>query len=193
MDDPWQDHHLTNYALIHIFVLRLISSHILSLTDVQMLHNLCHPSVTAFSAYKNLSFKSKFWSSLCLCLNRVFLGYLLTRQEGQVGSPEKPLSDLGRLSYLAYWRSVILEHLYMHPDKHISIKGISRATGMCPHDIAATFQQLGMIDRRDGRSVSQLQSPLAPRFCCCCTPSDLTRSASIFNSLSIIAAEYWQK
>uniref|UniRef100_H2LX98 histone acetyltransferase n=1 Tax=Oryzias latipes TaxID=8090 RepID=H2LX98_ORYLA len=79
--------------------------------------------------------------------------YLLTRQEGQVGSPEKPLSDLGRLSYLAYWRSVILEHLYMPPDKHISIKGISRATGMCPHDIAATLQQLGMIDRRDGRTV----------------------------------------
>ncbi|XP_072229148.1 histone acetyltransferase KAT6B isoform X3 [Leuresthes tenuis] len=79
--------------------------------------------------------------------------YLLTRQEGQAGSPEKPLSDLGRLSYLAYWKSVILVHLYKHPDKHISVKGISRATGMCPHDIAATLQQLGMIDRQDGRIV----------------------------------------
>ncbi|XP_061564469.1 histone acetyltransferase KAT6B isoform X2 [Cololabis saira] len=79
--------------------------------------------------------------------------YLLTRQEGQAGSPEKPLSDLGRLSYLAYWKSVILEHLYKHPNKHISVKGISRATGMCPHDIAATLQQLGMIDRQDGRVV----------------------------------------
>ncbi|XP_028287877.1 histone acetyltransferase KAT6B isoform X4 [Parambassis ranga] len=79
--------------------------------------------------------------------------YLLTRQEGQAGSPEKPLSDLGRLSYLAYWKSVILEHLYKHPDKHISVKGISRATGMCPHDIAATLQQLGIIDRQDGRIV----------------------------------------
>ncbi|MEQ2199366.1 hypothetical protein XENOCAPTIV_020737, partial [Xenoophorus captivus] len=77
-------------------------------------------------------------------------GYLLTRQEGQAGSPEKPLSELGRLSYLAYWKSVILEHLYKHPDKHISVKGISRATGMCPHDIATTLQLLGMIDRRDG-------------------------------------------
>ncbi|MEQ2183836.1 hypothetical protein GOODEAATRI_002060 [Goodea atripinnis] len=80
-------------------------------------------------------------------------GYLLTRQEGQAGSPEKPLSELGRLSYLAYWKSVILEHLYKHPDKHISVKGISRATGMCPHDIATTIQLLGMIDRRDGRTV----------------------------------------
>ncbi|XP_056906895.1 histone acetyltransferase KAT6B isoform X2 [Takifugu flavidus] len=79
--------------------------------------------------------------------------YLLTRQEGQAGSPEKPLSDLGRLSYLAYWKSVILEYLYKHPDKHISVKGISRATGMCPHDIASTLQQLGMIDRQDGRIV----------------------------------------
>uniref|UniRef100_A0A8C6VWK5 histone acetyltransferase n=1 Tax=Nothobranchius furzeri TaxID=105023 RepID=A0A8C6VWK5_NOTFU len=79
--------------------------------------------------------------------------YLLTRREGQAGSPEKPLSELGRLSYLAYWKSVILEHLYKHPDKHISVKGISRATGMCPHDIASTLQQLGMIDRQDGRIV----------------------------------------
>ncbi|XP_054622486.1 histone acetyltransferase KAT6B isoform X2 [Dunckerocampus dactyliophorus] len=79
--------------------------------------------------------------------------YLLTRQEGQAGSPEKPLSDLGRLSYLAYWKSVILEYLYKHPDKHVSVKGISRATGMCPHDIAATLQHLSMIDRQDGRVV----------------------------------------
>ncbi|XP_007558407.1 histone acetyltransferase KAT6B isoform X2 [Poecilia formosa] len=89
--------------------------------------------------------------------------YLLTRQEGQAGSPEKPLSELGRLSYLAYWKSVMLEHLYKHPDKHISVKGISRATGMCPHDIAATLQQLGMIDRRDGRTVLVRREQLIQR------------------------------
>lgn len=79
------------------------------------------------------------------------LGYLLSRREGQAGSPEKPLSDLGRLSYLAYWKSVILEYLYHHHERHISIKAISRATGMCPHDIATTLQHLHMIDRQDGR------------------------------------------
>ncbi|XP_075805986.1 histone acetyltransferase KAT6B isoform X3 [Microtus pennsylvanicus] len=79
--------------------------------------------------------------------------YLLSRREGQAGSPEKPLSDLGRLSYLAYWKSVILEYLYHHHERHISIKAISRATGMCPHDIATTLQHLHMIDRRDGRFV----------------------------------------
>uniref|UniRef100_A0A4W3HZB5 histone acetyltransferase n=1 Tax=Callorhinchus milii TaxID=7868 RepID=A0A4W3HZB5_CALMI len=79
--------------------------------------------------------------------------YLLSRREGQAGSPEKPLSDLGRLSYLAYWKSVVLEYLQQHRDKHISIKGISRETGMCPHDIAMTLQQLRMIDRRDCKFV----------------------------------------
>ncbi|XP_036402215.1 histone acetyltransferase KAT6B-like isoform X2 [Megalops cyprinoides] len=79
--------------------------------------------------------------------------YLLSRQEGQAGSPEKPLSDLGRLSYLAYWKSVILEYLHGHPQKHVSIKGMSRATGMCPHDIATTLQQLNMIDVQGGRFV----------------------------------------
>jgi len=82
------------------------------------------------------------------------LGYLLSRREGQAGSPEKPLSDLGRLSYLAYWKSVILEYLNCHHEKQISIKGMSRATGMCPHDIATTLQQHSMIDKREDRSVN---------------------------------------
>ncbi|XP_062436818.1 histone acetyltransferase KAT6B isoform X2 [Rhea pennata] len=79
--------------------------------------------------------------------------YLLSRREGQAGSPEKPLSDLGRLSYFAYWKSVILEYLNCHHEKQISIKGMSRATGMCPHDIATILQQHSMIDKREDRFV----------------------------------------
>uniref|UniRef100_A0A8C5PVH0 histone acetyltransferase n=1 Tax=Leptobrachium leishanense TaxID=445787 RepID=A0A8C5PVH0_9ANUR len=79
--------------------------------------------------------------------------YLLSRREGQAGSPEKPLSDLGRLSYLAYWKSVIVNYLSSHQEKQVSIKGLSRATGMCPHDIATTLQHLNMIDKREDRFV----------------------------------------
>uniref|UniRef100_A0A663LPC6 histone acetyltransferase n=1 Tax=Athene cunicularia TaxID=194338 RepID=A0A663LPC6_ATHCN len=86
--------------------------------------------------------------------------YLLSRREGQAGSPEKPLSDLGRLSYLAYWKSVILEYLNCHHEKQISIKGMSRATGMCPHDIATTLQQHRMIDKREDRSTKHSHSLL---------------------------------
>lgn len=37
---------------------------------------------------------------------------------------------------------------------------MSRATGMCPHDIATTLQQHSMIDKREDRSVNFVKKNL---------------------------------
>lgn len=80
--------------------------------------------------------------------------YLLSRVEGQAGSPEKPLSDLGRISYHSYWKSTIMEYLYKSASSKLSIRTISKDTGMDPHDISATLQMLGMVKlKEDGRVV----------------------------------------
>ncbi|EEC15269.1 myst histone acetyltransferase, putative [Ixodes scapularis] len=48
--------------------------------------------------------------------------YLLSRKEGLAGTPEKPLSDLGRISYVSYWKSILLEFLDSYKDNQISIQ-----------------------------------------------------------------------
>jgi len=51
-------------------------------------------------------------------------GYLLSRVEGQPGSPEKPLSDLGRVSYRAYWKHVVLDFLNQNSNlRTVSLHG----------------------------------------------------------------------
>ncbi|CRK92146.1 CLUMA_CG005710, isoform B [Clunio marinus] len=74
--------------------------------------------------------------------------YLLSRTEGTPGTPEKPLSDLGRVSYHAYWKSVVMEYLHEHRNSLVSITLISEATGLQHQDIAQAFHLLGFLRSR---------------------------------------------
>lgn len=53
----------------------------------------------------------------------VSTGYLLTRVEGKIGSPEKPLSDLGLISYRSYWKDAVLRRMCACASRDVSIKG----------------------------------------------------------------------
>ncbi|KAL1899850.1 Histone acetyltransferase [Sporothrix stenoceras] len=79
--------------------------------------------------------------------------YLLTRVEEKTGSPEKPLSDMGLVSYRNYWRLVMCRYLLdaMTESKGaklgLSIKQISDDTGMTADDVISALEGLRCLVR----------------------------------------------
>ncbi|MCJ1312175.1 hypothetical protein MMC25_005849 [Agyrium rufum] len=72
--------------------------------------------------------------------------YLLTRVEQKTGSPEKPLSDMGLVSYRNYWR-LVLSYLLLDRKEPIGINDISEETGMTADDIVAALEALRALVR----------------------------------------------
>ncbi|KAL2819525.1 hypothetical protein BJX63DRAFT_382293 [Aspergillus granulosus] len=72
--------------------------------------------------------------------------YLLTRIEGKTGSPEKPLSDMGLVSYRNYWRLILSYHL-RHQKTSISIADLSERTGMTADDVVSGLEALRALVR----------------------------------------------
>ncbi|KAJ4293924.1 Histone acetyltransferase [Collariella sp. IMI 366227] len=79
--------------------------------------------------------------------------YLLTRVEKKTGSPEKPLSDMGLVSYRNYWRLIMCRYLLDHFSEEksgkmgLSIRQISDDTGMTPDDVISALEGLRCLVR----------------------------------------------
>jgi len=84
----------------------------------------------------------------------ISLSYELSKREGKPGSPEKPLSDLGKISYRSYWTHVLLTLLSEQKagDNH-KIKELCEMTGVKAEDIISTLQSLNMIKAWKGQHV----------------------------------------
>ncbi|KAJ0164813.1 Histone acetyltransferase mst2 [Colletotrichum tanaceti] len=79
--------------------------------------------------------------------------YLLTRVERKTGSPEKPLSDMGLVSYRNYWRLVLCRYLLDHVEEDksaapgLSIRQMSDDTGLTPDDVISALEGLRCLVR----------------------------------------------
>mmetsp|Transcript_5338 Transcript_5338/g.7188 ORF Transcript_5338/g.7188 Transcript_5338/m.7188 type:complete len:409 (-) Transcript_5338:188-1414(-) len=94
----------------------------------------------------------------------ISLSYELSKREKKVGSPEKPLSDLGKISYRSYWTHILLNLLNKHCKegtmKSLTIKQISHITSIKVDDILSTFQSLNMIQYWKGQHVIHVRQDL---------------------------------
>ncbi|KAG9104993.1 hypothetical protein FRC06_002914 [Ceratobasidium sp. 370] len=88
--------------------------------------------------------------------------YLLSQKEGRTGTPERPLSALGALSYKNYWKLAIM--LFLRRAKgRIRIRDISAATSITPEDVYETLRENSLITG-PGTSVNgQLVATPRPR------------------------------
>uniref|UniRef100_A0AAY5EV77 Histone acetyltransferase KAT5 n=1 Tax=Electrophorus electricus TaxID=8005 RepID=A0AAY5EV77_ELEEL len=91
--------------------------------------------------------------------------YELSKVEGKTGTPEKPLSDLGLLSYRSYWSQTILEILMdLKSDNgerpQITINEISEITSVKKEDVISTLQYLNLINYYKGQYILTLSEDI---------------------------------
>ena len=65
---------------------------------------------------------------------------MLSLIEGKIGTPERPLSDLGKESYLSWWTQRIIEYIRDRREDDITIANIIKSTGIKESDILWTLE-----------------------------------------------------
>lgn len=79
--------------------------------------------------------------------------YELSKRENKLGSPEKPLSDLGLLSYRTYWQEVLVDLIIQSGSKQLTIDELAQRTAMTTADVLHTLQNLNMLRYHKGQHV----------------------------------------
>lgn len=89
----------------------------------------------------------------------IAFSYELSKLENRVGSPEKPLSDLGLLGYRSYWSQVLVSLLQDEESskKAMSVHEIMQRTMMKEEDVIGTLQVLDVIQYYEGQHIIDLR------------------------------------
>lgn len=79
----------------------------------------------------------------------ITLSYDLSQIEGKIGSPERPLSDLGKKSYIAWWTQRIIDYIRQKKkDKEtFSLKTMSEETFITLKDIQDALEKSNLIKK----------------------------------------------
>ncbi|TNN16022.1 Histone acetyltransferase KAT7 isoform 2 [Schistosoma japonicum] len=102
---------------------------------------------SANTVYNNLSCILILPPYQCRGFGRMLIemSYVLSRLEQRIGTPERPLSDLGIIIYRRYWRFEILKYLSSFTAKSINIRTMSQELGIAVPDIVSTLLDMKML------------------------------------------------
>lgn len=81
--------------------------------------------------------------------------YLLSKREFKLGTPEKPFSDLGLITYKNFWKIKTAEtliKLYEANMKFVTLDELSNLTGMIPTDIIFGLEELQVLYSREDKN-----------------------------------------
>jgi histone acetyltransferase MYST1 len=82
----------------------------------------------------------------------ISMSYELSRRQGIYGTPERPLSDLGQVSYRSYWSRVVLDALHKHRG-NLSVKDLSAMLMFREADIVSALQSLNLVKYWKGQHI----------------------------------------
>ncbi|KRX00326.1 Chromo domain protein [Pseudocohnilembus persalinus] len=81
----------------------------------------------------------------------ITFSYELSLIENKIGTPERPLSDMGKQAYLSWWTQRIVNFIKnKDSNEQFSIKDIEKATGIRDQDALWTMEQTGLIKYQPG-------------------------------------------
>ncbi|KAF1357949.1 hypothetical protein EJ07DRAFT_126272 [Lizonia empirigonia] len=84
-------------------------------------------------------------------LGQILMGasYEMSKREGRLGGPEKPLSDLGYLAYMHYWSQTLARTLLSCPSKKtLTVHDLGQRTFIVPDDIIATLEAMDVLEHK---------------------------------------------
>ncbi|KAF2005905.1 acyl-CoA N-acyltransferase, partial [Amniculicola lignicola CBS 123094] len=84
-------------------------------------------------------------------LGQILMGasYEISKREGRLGGPEKPLSDLGRRGYMHFWSSTLARTILSAPSKKsLTVMDLRNETYIVPEDIIATLQSMEVLEHK---------------------------------------------
>jgi len=84
-------------------------------------------------------------------LGQILMGasYEMSKREGRMGGPEKPLSDLGALAYIHYWSQTLARTILSCPSKKtLTVQDLGQKTFIVPDDIITTLQAMDVMEQK---------------------------------------------